>query len=355
MATSQDKVSGPTPLGVTTYALIGLAVGSITWNNAVVIAKLHRWLLNKPLDDEKRIVEAALIIIVAFTFMGILFARRGVKRGSAEATQVVWLMVAAIITASFAIIDHALPNPVDNSKLPLLRTFYLLGWMVGLCLIAPLAAPFLLLRRQPANRSLYSVDLMAMLATLALFSFFASETLIVIADRFFDFSRGRWLLNPSSLNAIASCTVVVTLLPIWRQELYSNKRSMSAILWIVFFVAFVIIYAGMYGPWFKRLNVSRWQLFCAYASFPTAAMIAAFIAFLIPVRLRRFRWFVPPVGLATIFAAMAKYRLAPLTLDEQGNFSLIVAHAVNGILLGLIIAFWRESKWWWGGSYISEE
>ena len=354
MATSQGKRNDPTPLAITTYAFIGLAIGSVTWNNAVVIARLHRWLLNKPLDDEKRVVEAALILVIALTFVGIFAARWGAKRGSVDATQIVWLMVAALLTATFAIIDHALPDPADSSKLPLWRTFYLLGWLAGLCLVAPLAAPFLLPSRKPANRSLYSVDLMAVLAALSLLTFLASEVLIDVANRFFGFSRECWLLNPSGLNVTATIIVVVTFLPIWQQELRSNRRSMAALLWIIFFVIFTIVYAGMYGPWFKQLDASRWQLFCVYASFTAVVLMVAFAAFLVPLRLRRFLRVALPLGMATGFAAIAHYGLVPLATDQPEYSSLVIAHAVNGALLGLVIAFWRGSKWWWGGGHGSE-
>lgn len=268
-------------------------------------------------------------------------------------TQVVWLMVIAIITASFAVLDHALPNPVDTSKLSLWRTLYFLGWMAGLWLIAPWVAPCLLLKNQlPEDRSRNSVDvdLMAALAALALLSLVTSQVLIAITDWLHGFSRDRWLVNPSSLNVIASAIVVVAFLPMWRQEVCNYKRSVVAILWIVFFVVSATIYAGMYGPWFKSPNGFNWQIFSAYAAFPTVVMIVAFIAFLIPEKVGRFRWFVFPVGLTMGFAVVAQCNLASLPGALESRF-LMIAHAVNGALLGLILTLWRESRRWWGGSY----
>ena len=264
--------------------------------------------------------------------------------------QVVWWLVVAIIAASFAIIDHNLSDTVSD-KLPLGRTFYFLGWMSGLWLVAPLVTPFLLLKNQPsANRSLDSVDLMAMLAALALLSFVAGQVLIAMADWLYDFSRDRWLVDPSAVNVMTSAIVVVAFLPIWRQEV-CGRRVAAAVLWTVFFVISTIIYAGMYGLWFKPLNVSKWQLFSAYAAFPAVVMFVAFIAFLLPARLARFRWFMLPIGLAMGFAAVAQYSLASLS-KTPGNCPLIIAHTVNGVLLGFILALWRKSGRWWGGSYV---
>ena len=97
MATSQDKGNRSTPSGVMRYVLICLTLSPvITWDKAVVIAKLHRLLLSKPLDDEKRVVEVALVVTVVSAFMGVLLGRWGAKRGWVSDTQVVWLMVIAI-------------------------------------------------------------------------------------------------------------------------------------------------------------------------------------------------------------------------------------------------------------------
>lgn len=82
MATSQDKGNRSKPSGVMQYVLIGLTLSPmITWNRAVVIAELYRLLLSKPLDDEKRIVEVALVVTVVSAFIGVLLGRWGAKRG----------------------------------------------------------------------------------------------------------------------------------------------------------------------------------------------------------------------------------------------------------------------------------
>ena len=225
--------------------------------------------------------------------------------------------------------------------------------MAGLWLIAPLVAPFLLLKNQPPTSwSLNSVDLMAVLAGLFLLCFVTGEVLMAMAT-WLGFSEGRWLVKPSTLNVINSGIVVVAFLPVWRQDLCRYRRCIASKLWIVFFVVSTTLYTGMYGPWFKLLNASRWQSFFVHAAFPAVVIIVAFITFRAREHVGRFRWFVLPVGLAIGFAAVAQCGLASLPGAPE-NYSLSTAHAVNGALLGLILTLWRESRQWWGGSYVSE-
>ena len=327
METVQDQDNRTTPSGPTYWLLVFLALTPIiNWERAVLI---------EPALPQPQAV-----------------GRRGARRGLVSDGQVVSLMVIAIFSIGFAILPHILPSASDPSPLSIGRILYFLVWITWLWLAAPLAAPLLLPKCESDEKwPLNSVDLMAALAGLFLLCYVTGEFLMVIAA-FFGFPEGRWLVKPSTLNAINIGVVVVTFVPIWRQDIWKYTRRFVSVSWIVLFAVSTITYVGAYGHWFQPLDASQWQNFCTYGGFSAVAIFVAFIGFLISAENNRLRRFVLPLGLAGVFTAWVLWRLAAPS-GAPVNYSLIIAHAANGALFGLILDLWRRSTRWWGGSHVT--
>lgn len=150
------------------------------------------------------------------------------------------------------------------------------------------------------------------------------------------------------LNVICSGLFVVVSLPFWWQRAQKHsQRARARRLHAVFGALFAVLpvaYGGVYGLAFSE--TSKWGSFLVYSAFLAVPSVTTVIAFVFPL-LGRCRWAVLSLGLAAGFAALAAFLLPSIAekclLSEQYHM-LIVAHAVNGFLLGLAFARWETLR-----------
>lgn len=368
--------------------LVGLVIGQLAGDKSVVVAKVFLYWKDGSAYKQWQVIEISLIMILLVLSVGVLFGIFMKIRGWTNYEQIVWSVVAAIVAAFFVIVEQSLPPPVVDSESELWenigKLIYYLGWLVGLLLVPIILLP----NPKPGFDSQIErgVGLLMVSVVMLIVCWFAGAVLIEIAkyvhNLLCEIMRVKeaanladpmkfWLASPSAVNPICGLFFVVAFSPIWWEELWRYTKSTKAWLWIGSFIAYTIIYAGIFGGVFYTARgwacflvacdlASAWQFFLAFGAFPAVVAVTVLLAFWLTRREKtpnavgwrvsaRFWWFLPP-GLAIGFAMVALFGFGPLARSDGASWPQIIvlatAHAVNGALLGSILRISKPTSKW---------
>ena len=342
--------------------------GSLRGNNSVTIAKMVVFLRDKSYTREM-VAEVSLHVIFILATVGACFGAFAARRKWASFEQVVMSVSIAAIVALFAIVDHSLPIVNGDEVLPFGETMYYLGWVVGLWFV-----PFVLLPSPDGSFSGWirrGGGLLVVGAAMAVACFVVGAGLQIAmrsilntsgwldGNSYLNDTLAFWMARPITVNAICGAYVVVAFSGIWWRGLW--RSAASARIWTAGMSAFAIIYTGVYGWFFYAYDKSAapWQFFLAFGALPAVVMLTVLIAYGLTRRdstdvpvgwpVSTWFWWLLPMGFAIGFALSALLGFAPLAqcdgATDKQLIVLVVAHAINGVVLGLTLrlmacAFW---------------
>lgn len=371
-STMQEKQRRYTPSQFTAV-VAGLVLGKIAGDSSTTIAKvLHN--LSPGVVGAWHIAQTSLVLIFLAACISAFISAIATKRCWASADQVVWSWISALLVLSLTIFDQYYPDPVDDSKLPILETMYYVGWILALWF-----GPTLALLCRPisfSRRVQICGGLMALVSILVAIGLLVGLIIIEVGEKLWpalnnglcggahsNDPRKFWLASPPVINGLSAALFVVILLPIWWTELWSRAPTREKAIWIIAFSLFSFTYAGTFGGvfyvdrnWAKVLVdsglVSGWGFFYSFGAFPVTLITVALVLYTLthkpsPVGaswpVRRSFWLILPIGLAVGFGAVAYWGLASIArLDDVCSHHgelLAIGHAANGFVLGVVLSF----------------
>ena len=273
------------------------------------------------------------------------------RRAWLTVEQVVLAVVVAVLSAIVTVFEFSLP-PTSSRGAPLTQAVYFCGWF-ALLWLAPLL--FLPNPEGGAARIRRSCGILVVAVPMAvlglLIGFLFQESTMWVGRTVFSWtsvdwsnSEDLWIARPQAVNAICGSYVVVAFASIWWRGLgWTRLRSYT---WVLGSVAVATVYSGWWGWFFYKPKVAT-QLASAFSfgALPVAGAIAVVLAYAIardgsndaaigwPVS-RRFWWWLP-AAFASVLVVNAWVVLAPLDgVQGSQRVALVVAHAVNGAILG---------------------
>ena len=340
--------------------LVGLVLGQVVGNNSVTIAKAFVIWRDQPYTREW-VANVSLQVIFVLATLGASFGAFAVRRKWASFEQVVTSVAIAVVVALFAIVDHSLPTVKGDEQLPFEETAYYLGWVVALWFV-----PFVALPSPDGSFSGWlrrGGGLLIVSATMTLACFVEGAVLELAGRRILEAGRWLeggsylndplrfWMARPVTVNAICGTFIVVTFSGIWWRGLW--RTVPFAHIWTVIVSTFSIAYTGLYGWFFYAPGKSGapWQFFLAFGALPATVTLTVLVAYgltrrdnmKIPVGwpVSKWFWWLLPAGLGINFGLSALFGFAPLAkLDGAAAnqvIVLVVAHGINGFLLGLTL------------------
>ena len=341
-------------------AIVGLVLGQLVGNNSFTIAKVLVYLRDQPYT-RLRIAEVSLEVAFVLAGVGACFGAFATRRGWASFEQVATSVFVAAVVVFFTIVDYSLPVVYGDEGLRFGEVVYYLGWIVGLWL-----APFFLLpspdgtfagcvRRGGGVLVVATAMGVAGLVVGGLVEGVASLVLESYGwlggGSFLNDSQRFWMARPITIDAICSTYIAVAFAGFWWRGLWRSVHSAS--LWLAGMSGFAVLYAGVYGWFFyaDEETAATWRFVLAFGTLPAAAALNVLAAYRLTRRKQtevmigwpvsgRF-WSLIPVGLAFSFGAIALLGLGPIARYEgavdQEIVVLVVAHAGNGVALGLTL------------------
>lgn len=329
----------------------GIVLGQLAGDKSVTLARVFRWILDKP-PNEHTIAEIALglILIVA----GGLIPALGwltMRLGLVTKREVMLSIAAAMVALTFAVIEYSLPavRPGGNVNL---QPLYFLGWIALLWF-----APVVLLTK-PAEYAEWSWRLITVAAPAAILGFLAG-LVVDYGVRFLGWAilpdgnllwrdAGEfWIARPAGINAVASSFIVVAFPSIWWRDIkWSTGTQWRHVLIVTIVVA---VYAGLFG-WGFHDEGHEVRRFLGFGLMPVGGISAMGLVIVMrrgtirrlsttnsAVSDRRF-WCLLSICFAVCLSLVAFIGLAPL--QGSGGARLLVlmtAHGVNGLILGGVL------------------
>ena len=338
-------------------AFVGLLLGDIATNKSVTIAKGILYLkCSHCRYDMAKAADLALTVVATLIFLGLIFGAFAAKRKWVSYEQVALSLIAALGIAFFTILDHSLPGPDGSQPLSLTNKLYYLGWAFVLWIV-----PFILLHLRDKRTRQYTetirrgITLSAMSAAMALVCGITGSILMALMT-IAQMEHKEWIVRPTTINTILAAYIVVAFASVWWPGFWNSGRFAKC-LWTIGFVTFAFLYAGYFGFEFyaNQNGVSQWESFLVFGAYPVVVATTVVLIFSLTHRSGRgrlapcsasstFWWLLPPT-LALGFAIIAWLGF-PHPKSPPQHSQLIVAHAVNGLVLGLSLRFFQPALRW---------
>lgn len=319
-------------------AFIGFLLGEIAIQKSETIARAVLNLAGDSCCDIVKTANLSLTIIGIFFFLHISVGAFCGRKGWIRYKDIMLSLLVSLTFAFFIILDYGLPGS-NGPCLPFKEKFYYVVWALVLMVV-----PFIILLPWRALIPLIprGITLSAMSAAMALICGsmgFLVQEMMKLANVLPD----KWVVWPSMLNAILGAYLVVAFVDVWWRE-FLNWRSFARWSWMIGYVAFSFLYLGWFGFRFYAENeVDQWKSFFVFGAFPLVAC-ASVIPMYTLANSDSNRWpacsilgWLLPVILAFGFGIIAWFGLPKISHSASVEWTLMVAHGANGLLLGLSI------------------
>ena len=343
---------------------MGLVLGQLAGSNSVTIAKVILF-WNNGRYTRDGVAEASLHVIFFLASAGACLGAVAAMRGWIKFEQILTSTAIAGIVALLTIVDYSLPLPEGDVQLPFWEMLYYLGWIIGLWF-----APLFVLPGHDGDflvRVRRGCALLVVAAGMSMAGVVVGGSLELAAERVPDIRRWLegpsylsdpqrfWMARPVTVNAICGAYVGVAFASVWWRGLW--RSNVSAWMWTTGMSVFAIVYTGIYGAAFYAEGKSGapWRFFLGFGALPASVALTVVVTYKL-THLKNARdavgwpvsiwfWRTLPVGLAVIFAVTALHGLAPLAdydgAEDTQRRVLVVAHAVNGVVMGLTLRLLR--------------
>ena len=338
-------------------AFVGLILGDIATNKSVTIAKGILCLKKSGCSyNMVQVANLALTAITALICLALIFGAFAAKRKWVSYEQVALSLIAALVIAFFTILDLSLPGYSDSGLLSLENKLYYLVWAVVIWVVPVI--PLHLLQtptRQYTQTMRRGISLCALSASMAVvcgLTGYLLMELMTIAK----LEHNQWIVRPSTVNTILGAYVVVASASVWWRDLWTLDR-LARILWVIGFVAFAFLYAGYFGVAFhgNENDAPQWRPFVVLGAFPVVSVAVVVLIYRMTRRsgdgcmvswsVSSSYWSLMPTSLAVGFGIIAWLGLSHLV--SPGQYLLfIVAHALNGFVLGLSLKLVQPALRW---------
>ena len=292
----------------------------------------------------------SLNVIYFFACVSICLGAFAAKRRWVSSEQVVFSLIVAIFVASLVVVDHKLQVENGNGQFRFTEKLYYFGWIIGLWV-----SPLVLLPRPDAvsQRGIRSVGgLLYVSVGMCLAGFVAGflvEGIAHVMDKIFpplmEDSQAFWIVRPITINAIGCAYAVVAFSGIWWRGFW--RSATYSRIWSAGMITFAIIYSGIYGSHFYANDhrTDALESFLAFGALPAAVALIVLTAYRLTRQectdiamgwpVSRWFWWLLPTGFAVALALIACFGLAPPGDNGEEIIVIVVAHATNGVFLGL--------------------
>ena len=324
-------------------AFLAALVGS----NAVTVAKVSlAFVAPDWLDDERRIIEASLFVILVATALSVVIAAHATRQRWVQGETLVVVAFIGVIAAFFAVLDHSV---LVGSGQPL----YFFGWVMGLWFLPALFLPNPNGAR--GGRLGQAFDLLVVAAPMTVIGLvtgliveqgvFAQCNWILLDHELCRGGvEGFWIAKPVGVNAVGCALAVVACPSIWWPGLrwtVARRRVWTPVVTLA-----AAVYAGVWGPYLYESNTASWVAFMGFGLLPVVGVVAVRVSCAATRQgvgesvvgwavSRHFRW-VLPTAFVFAFGVSAAVGLAPIeNYDGMGRAVFVLAHGVNGGVMGM--------------------
>ena len=330
---------------------VGEAVGAsilagLGGNYAVTVA---RFLLSmvKPdwVDEERRVIEASLIVVLVATALCVTVAAHAIRRRWVHGETFVVAALVGVVAAFFAVIDLSVSVGPG-------QPLYFFGWIIGLWFLPGLILP------NPdgtlggrIGRAFGLLAVTAPMTVIGLVTGFIMERGVNAFGKWMLPSQGLywdavdrfWIAKPIGINAVGCAVVAVACANMWWPGLRWSRGRAG--MWTVAVTAAAAVYAGLWGPYLYGQSEARWWVeFVGFGVLPVVGVVAVCLAYAATRRVgdvavgwavSKHFWWLLPTALMCAFALNAAFGLARIEKDVGMRLVvLIVAHGFNGAAIG---------------------
>ena len=326
---------------VTCTVLAGLAGShAVTVATAILSAIAPDWL-----DDESRVIEASLLVILVVTALSVVVAAHAIRRRWVHVDTFVAASCLGVVAAFFDVIRHSVLNGPG-------QPLYFFGWTLGLWFLPALFLP------NPNGTLEERIErAFGLLAVAAPMTVIGLVTGLIVQEGAFalvnwmlpshELYRGGvekfWIAKPVGVNAVGCALAVVACANLWWPGL--RWSAARARVWTLVVTGTAAAYAGLWGPCIYRPDGSRWVEFVGFGLLPIVVVVALCGAYAATRRgmeevavgwavSRHFWWMLPTVFLFA-FGVNAALGLAPI--EEYVGIRravLMLVHGLNGAVMG---------------------